>query len=241
MEDREKLQGKSLEDLRYIAKVMGIKSITRYRKQELIDKILSVGAESEETAKPVQSFEQRRLGRPKKIKDVPESADATVGTQESVIQQTADSEESGEVKTESRRTEKSSEPEVRKPVRRGCPPAAKEEEKTEESAESKDESETKTEIEEQSVARQNAEDDSGRETKDETREVAQQSDYVAEEKETQQEKAEYTRDYRESTSRYGYNKDLSKIESEEPVSGILEVLPDGYGFLERSELFVGSS
>ena len=38
MEDRTKLQGKSLEDLRYIAKVMGVKSITRYRKQELVEK-----------------------------------------------------------------------------------------------------------------------------------------------------------------------------------------------------------
>ena len=48
------LWDKKLEDLRYIAKVMGIKSVTKYRKSELIEKILEAGkaAAKEEYIKP---------------------------------------------------------------------------------------------------------------------------------------------------------------------------------------------
>ena len=40
------LGSKTLEDLRYIAKMMGVKSITKYRKEELIKKILEAGQET---------------------------------------------------------------------------------------------------------------------------------------------------------------------------------------------------
>ena len=39
MEDKAILKGKSLEDLRYIAKMMGLKNLVKYRKAELIDQI----------------------------------------------------------------------------------------------------------------------------------------------------------------------------------------------------------
>ena len=51
MQDINILKTKKLEDLRYIAKMMGIKSITKYRKGELIDFILEAGGKEEE--KPV--------------------------------------------------------------------------------------------------------------------------------------------------------------------------------------------
>ena len=37
---------KSLMDLRYIAQMMGIKSVTTYRKQQLIDKIMELAREN---------------------------------------------------------------------------------------------------------------------------------------------------------------------------------------------------
>lgn len=262
MEDREKLLGKSLEDLRYIAKVMGLKSITRYRKQELIEKILALGQESAEPAKPAQSVSQRRPGRPKKNKDESESAVAPVEEQKPDIQQVPETEEPGEDKAERKRTRKLSEPEIRKPSRRGRPPADKKEEGAEESAQDKTEYEAKeepaqdkisgetvkedsreysreAETESQNIARQSEESVQAEDIKDDTRESAPQGEYAAEEKETQQEKPEYTRDYRDVSSRYGFNKDLSRIESEEPVSGILEVLPDGYGFLRGQNYLSG--
>lgn len=48
MQDINILKTKKLEDLRYIAKMMGIKSITKYRKGELIDFILEAGSKEEE-------------------------------------------------------------------------------------------------------------------------------------------------------------------------------------------------
>ena len=53
MQDIKILKTKKLEDLRYIAKMMGIKSITKYRKGELIDFILEAGGKEEE--KPVEA------------------------------------------------------------------------------------------------------------------------------------------------------------------------------------------
>ncbi len=41
------LTAKSLEDLRYIAKMMGIRSVTRFRKEELIEKILDSGRKAQ--------------------------------------------------------------------------------------------------------------------------------------------------------------------------------------------------
>ena len=51
---------KKLEDLRYIAKMMEIKSITRYRKNELVDKILEKAKtyQEEAKAKEAESDEQ---------------------------------------------------------------------------------------------------------------------------------------------------------------------------------------
>jgi len=41
--DEIKLREKTLEDLRYIAKMLGIKRVTTYKKSELIEKICEVG------------------------------------------------------------------------------------------------------------------------------------------------------------------------------------------------------
>lgn len=41
---REMLQEKSLNDLREIAKLQGVKSLTKYRKNELVDIIMNGGA-----------------------------------------------------------------------------------------------------------------------------------------------------------------------------------------------------
>jgi transcription termination factor Rho len=60
-----------------------------------------------------------------------------------------------------------------------------------------------------------------------------------EEREPSAERTDTTRDYRDNNNRTGYNKDLSRLESDEPVSGILEVLPDGYGFLRGHNYLSG--
>lgn len=258
MEDKEKLQGKSLEDLRYIAKVMGIKSITRYRKQELVDKILEVGEKEEEAIKPVQSIAQRRPGRPRKVKVEAEAKEPPAAVEPDGSKEKPSSEEpvSAEAVEDKKRPEKLSYPEVRKPVRKVSSPADKQEETQEEISDVKqkpeayqnDQSkplETVKEIQEDKA--------SVEELKGDIQEVAPlaQSDEAQEslptdqredfdeEKDDQIEKADSAKDYRDNSARYGYNKDLSRIESEEPVSGILEVLPDGYGFLRGQNYLSG--
>lgn len=51
MQDIKILKTKKLNDLRYIAKMMGIKSITKYRKGELVDLIIEAGNKEDQKAK----------------------------------------------------------------------------------------------------------------------------------------------------------------------------------------------
>jgi len=57
--------------------------------------------------------------------------------------------------------------------------------------------------------------------------------------ETDHEKAEGNGEDENKASKYGKAKDLSRLESENPVTGILEVLPDGYGFLRGHNYLSG--
>lgn len=90
------LGSKSLEDLRYIAKMMGLKNITRSRKEELIEMILNAGKEDgnekgnadepavpvEEEHKEVENEARPRRGRkPNKLK-VEESVQNQAGSHE---------------------------------------------------------------------------------------------------------------------------------------------------------------
>ncbi|HBN86485.1 MAG TPA: transcription termination factor Rho [Clostridiales bacterium] len=68
---RSDLQKKKLEDLRYIAKMMEIKSITKYRKNELVDKIIEKGMSNVASAPDASS--------PLTKEDKPE-ADMSLGT-----------------------------------------------------------------------------------------------------------------------------------------------------------------
>jgi len=57
MQDINILKTKKLEDLRYIAKMMGIKSITKYRKGELVDLIIEAGSEQEKAQQEAKAAE----------------------------------------------------------------------------------------------------------------------------------------------------------------------------------------
>jgi transcription termination factor Rho len=153
------------------------------------------------------------------------------------------------------------EPEIRKPVRRGRPAAEKpkeddEEEQKQELAD-KDKADAREAAEQQKSAesvkasetepkfdRTKPEDasidktETDQEEKTENKSTAEEAD-TSEEAEAQTDKSDTYKDYRESNVRGGYNKDLSRIESDEPVSGILEVLPDGYGFLRGQNYLSG--
>ncbi|MFO7610926.1 MAG: transcription termination factor Rho [Clostridia bacterium] len=76
MQDIKILKTKKLEDLRYIAKMMGIKSITKYRKDELVDLIVKAG--SKENEKPASTKTRGRI----KVQTEPAKDEATAGSED---------------------------------------------------------------------------------------------------------------------------------------------------------------
>lgn len=242
MEEKEKLQGKSLEDLRYIAKVMGIKSITRYRKQELIEKILAAGDEKTEPSLPGQKVVQRRPGRPRKNKDQASVQQEAPVPEQQVMEGTVSEPETKTEEappTELQRV-KRKEPEIRRPVRRSRLNAESREETTEpdekkmqKPADSQDAVPAQAQMTQDTVPAANG--FSYVPTQDLP--VAEKDDEP--DQELSADRGDTPREFREYSSRPAYGKDLSRLESDEPVSGILEVLPDGYGFLRGHNYLSG--
>ena len=230
MEEITKLQGKSLKDLRYIAKVMGIKSITRYRKQELIEKILAAGENKDELVQTVQPAVKRRPGRPRKDKE------AEAPELQTEQQQTVSDEEKGE-----------------EPVSVDSQDETREETKitsAEQSGKEAAESAKATEQDEKVVPISNVSEKeetdakAGKERQDAEEQSVQETDTSEKEKQDKvQEKDTSTESHVKETREYNnkpaYIRDLSRLESDEPVSGILEVLPDGYGFLRGHNYLSG--
>jgi len=97
------LWDKKLEDLRYIAKVMGIKSVTKYRKSELIEKILEAGktAADEEYIKPTFVEDESSIDESSIIEESEEKKEKdTVKTREKKKTKKTDEEEIKDEKSE---------------------------------------------------------------------------------------------------------------------------------------------
>ncbi len=242
MEENTKLQGKSLEDLRYIAKVMGVKSITRYRKQELIEKIIAAGEQAEGSAAPSQNIVQKRPGRPRKIKESEEPEQNGSPEQK---QPDPEADKAEEPPRQEYRSTRFREPVIRKAVRRGRPAADESQEEQKQDSETQS-VEAQSPLMEESQIREEASDTAVRQEEEvpfpeQSREMITpeySAENLPEDRELSAERPENGRDFREN-NRMGYNKDLSRLESDEPVSGILEVLPDGYGFLRGHNYLSG--
>ncbi len=244
MEDNTKLQGKSLEDLRYIAKVMGVKSITRYRKQELIEKILAAGDKAEGPSEARQDVVQRRPGRPRKIKPTEEAA--VPGDSEKKEPESTVSEQPAEAPKQEFRRSRYREPEIRRAVRRGRPSAADPQEEQEQQAPAPQANVEETRVvtvEENPVVLPVVQPQEEVVPYTEPVNTAPQdysiSESQPEDREAPVERPDYNGGFRDNGNKPGYNKDLSRLESDEPVSGILEVLPDGYGFLRGHNYLSG--
>ncbi|HOQ74984.1 MAG TPA: transcription termination factor Rho [Thermoclostridium sp.] len=271
MEDRSILEKKSLEDLRYIAKMLGLKSIYKYRKNELIDYIVNSANEEEkekkkpsrkkaagdvqadageiETRRPEPKAETpaKRRGRPKKARTDEEAKD-TAGQPES-----SEAPATATVQTGTRAEYPSEEP-VPPPIS----PAEAEipsEDNIEEQTSKKP-----SRIHIKKVA-EIKKPDSGPEVSmttepyieglspdmadsqvyaDAAKAAAGPAEEIPEMEKDREEGAIDGEAARESRYvRIARTKDLSKLESDNPVSGILEVLPDGYGFLRGHNYLSG--
>ncbi|HHY23856.1 MAG TPA: transcription termination factor Rho, partial [Clostridiaceae bacterium] len=230
------LRSKKLKDLRYIAKVMGIKSITKYRKNELIEKILELGrhAPDDSYIKPAEEEPEKAVQKSLKEEKDDKTAEITVDTPE----------------TEADVTQHEKEVEEPKRTKRGRPSKVKEEDKVvekvedvkvaaeekEDIVESKDE---KDEIKDKVVEIEEPakETEESKKTEDKKTEKKEHSKEAKEEKKTGEKLTGKTYDQQR---RDGWNSSFEKIESDDPVEGVLEVLPDGYGFLRSENYLPGS-
>ncbi len=282
------LSSKSLKDLRYIAKMMGIKSITKYRKEELIEKILEAGRNAEAVT-PIKNVEAVgdeadtvKKPRTRRTKQKAEDMEKVQKEEEDI--KTAQKEEAGieeqykkgteseekkevaEAKAEASETDKelAEKPAAAKRTgRRGRPSKTSLQESEKQSLQETDTVKEKVDSEKQEEkitekgeerVEKRAEDDeefkreAGQEIKEQDRQEAEQElkqeikpeerpEDKAEEKPLQHAKTYEQR--RESWSA-NQNNNLEKIESDDPVEGVLEVLPDGYGFL-RSENYLSGA
>lgn len=206
------LKGKTLEDLRYIAKMMGLKNITRLRKGELIEKIYqSQGVEGIEENKKLSDTETKTKKTDSKAKKQKNSEEEDKKTEES---------------------KKGEEPPVLRKSKRGRP------KKVKVSEDSKKEEKKEEEVKEEKVKEEEST-SKGTEKKDiKTRAATEtEENKKSSPEESDDKKTETKREFKKSADKRGQPSGFEKIESDDPVEGVLEVLPDGYGFL-RSENYL---
>ncbi|HHW00828.1 MAG TPA: transcription termination factor Rho [Clostridiaceae bacterium] len=320
------LSKKTLEDLRYIAKMMGIKSITKYRKNELIEKILEAGknptpiepainvdadekvidAEEKETEavkktgvrkrKQITEVEAEKVQDTEKVQkeeediktdkkeetdqkeetEKEEKADHKIDYKEETDKEgeqvkkaeTEEKKDDAEVKAEVPETDANLAEKpaaVKKTGRRGRPSKASLQQSSNLESESTDieqidkqslqKPDTSTEIldstKKEDIAPEKEEEKQEKRFEDYQEDKQEDKQYTAQEikqetkfEEKQEDKpAQHVRNYeqrRESWSASQNNNNFEKIESDDPVEGVLEVLPDGYGFLRSDNYLSGA-
>lgn len=188
---------KSIEDLRYIAKMMNIKAVTKFKKEELIQKILEAGMQG--TTEPVKQTASQKTEEPVKAKPGRLKKEKIEPKQESSEQvesrQSAQEEPNQEVRAEI----------SEKPKTKGRTNIkVRYIDKT---------SKSKTKLSDAISVEQTA----GTESESADAVTAPIVDA--------------------QTENFEKPANGEKIESDSPIEGILEVLPDGYGFL-RSENYL---
>jgi len=271
------LKDKTLEDLRYIAKMMGIKSISKYKKSELIEEIYKSGDGK------VEGFISGAKGSVKaaKSKSSEDSKEkARKGTKSKGAKKEADDKQEA--------SDKDDAPVVLRKSKRGRPKANK-------ASELKNESETEkitkkvNEVQDQTKKKQadsdrneKQEDKTNKETISKREETVEKEGNFKKEdldksavpstannlnnnikkvekveaqknasefKHTKETNFEHENSkFNKPSSRHSENKHdhghqpsgFEKIESDDPVEGVLEVLPDGYGFLRSDNYLSGA-
>lgn len=218
------LESKSLEDLRYIAKMMGIKGVTKFKKEELAEKILEAGKSAADTqaqkGPDVLDSKERNKGR---------KTEKNEEAEEPVLK------ENSEAKSE----KSPEEPAVMRKSKRGRPSKAavastenKESQKQERTVEIKQATPVLNDSVKETVY-EKADKPSNTATVNAT--VNEQPVRIEPEKPEVRGPQKYTEQRKDNPVQAG-----EKIESDDPVEGVLEVLPDGYGFLRSDNYLSGS-
>lgn len=275
------LAAKSLEDLQYIARMMGLRKVTEYGKEELIERILraarrkapkkdqTAGAGQDQDSESGQATRSKRGRKPKKA-DTGDTESPTGETGEDTgvksdetgtAGQEANAEEparddgdgdaqavpaAGEVKDGESPAEETA---TVKKTRRGRPRKTdKEAEKPAEETAGEDTASRKTAPEEADAEKPKEQADAAEQPAAEVKKTTEPEDTgeskAAEEGKTEEKPAAYAtvpaQPRRDWNGHERPHNGLEKIESDDPVEGVLEVLPDGYGFL-RSDNFLSGT
>ncbi|NLH97673.1 MAG: transcription termination factor Rho [Clostridiaceae bacterium] len=275
------LAAKSLEDLQYIARMMGLRKVTEYGKEELIERILraarrkapkkdqTAGAGQDQDSESGQATRSKRGRKPKKA-DTGDTESPTGETGEDTgvksdetgtAGQEANAEEparddgdgdaqavpaAGEVKDGESPAEETA---TVKKTRRGRPRKTdKEAEKPAEETAGEDTASRKTAPEEADAEKPKEQADAAEQPAAEVKKTTEPEDTgeskAAEEGKTEEKPAAHAtvpaQPRRDWNGHERPHNGLEKIESDDPVEGVLEVLPDGYGFL-RSDNFLSGT
>lgn len=261
------LGSKSLEDLRYIAKMMGLKGYTKAEKEDLIKKILNAGKAADDKNEKQLVKEEKankvidadatgaRPKRGRKPLKKNEEAPVTEDRKEEAVNPEVEAAET---------VKQTDEPVVIRKSRRGRPskssaaPVKTEAEEAEAAAAGtqpeKPEKAEKTEKTERAEKpeepeKQEKTEQSEKKPVENEAPAAAQAQPKPETLETHRtEEKPAPRQYEQRRESWGppqegrqYQQNGNeKIESDDPVEGVLEVLPDGYGFL-RSENFLSGT
>lgn len=237
------LENKTLEDLRFIAKMMGIKSVTKYRKEELIEKIKGDENKLKDDKKDpeikvsnidsnIKSEEQNSFGKSSKNKT--ENSD--------------DHSEKAEKIEEATEQSKAEEPVLRKSKRGRPSKSAKEAEPIKEEEAQVKPKELQVKIpeevkpihvlkpEEPKILTVEPKNVPNEETQEAKNDIKPETEKV----EKQEEKTVQSPVQPKQWNNQQQNGNYEKIESDDPVEGVLEVLPDGYGFLRSDNYLSGT-
>ncbi|HEX3030213.1 MAG TPA: transcription termination factor Rho [Clostridia bacterium] len=219
------LESKSLEDLRYIAKMMGIKGVTKFKKEELAEKILESGksASDAQPQKGSDDLGSKENGRGRKAEKNEEAAEPVLK----------------ENRSEAKSEKPPEEPSVMRKSKRGRPSKAamtstenKEAQKEERKVEIKQTTPKPDDAVKETVY-EKADKPANAATVNET--VNQQPVRVEPVKPEVRVPPKYTEQRKDNPVQPS-----EKIESDDPVEGVLEVLPDGYGFLRSDNYLSGT-
>ena len=221
------LGSKSLEDLRYIGKMMGLKNIAKYRKEELIQKILESGSDG---------------NAPKQEATEPAGDDASAGKRGRRRKSFEASPESAEPKEEVRTepepsgAEEQAEPSQGEHKRRGRPPKAGKRQQEEAPAEEGKPAKALS-AEEPEISAGPAASEASYIPAVEAPQTPQAADtpVKSEERPAPRQPEQRREGWREQTGGAP-----ERFESDDPVEGVLEVLPDGYGFLRSDNYLSGT-
>jgi transcription termination factor Rho len=264
------LKGKTLEDLRYIAKMMGLKNITRYKKSELIEKIyengqgtVNDGVIAEKTEKPSMESSEKLNKKATNEKDLQnDTANA---------QSSGQSEDSGVVLRKSKRGRPKSNKVLEEPIKEKQQEQKSEQEDRLVMLKEKVKSEEKAKPEAKAKPKENAEPEKEEKSdkvhdhyrkKPKTDESTTQSYTLQREEKKPEQRSEQkpeqrpdnkvqgetdkpkperrTYEQKRDTDNQSQQSGFEKIESDDPVEGVLEVLPDGYGFLRSDNYLSGN-